>query len=211
MTVQEQTDLFQLLIADSPSDPRFTPAQTVLFLNEARKWFCEYTRSFQIKDSQTTVQGTSIYSLQNDVINLYSVEYDGVPLDPIDPRDWRGTIGIDDTLQGQPSVYQYFARQLQLFYVPPEAKTLKVYGAGYARDLVVNGGDLDLIDPQARGTVYRAAWQAQQADKEEYQGLAADAMRIAEEFKRQYWHKGPRYVREMNQYRGFMPVRNFNV
>lgn len=211
MLANDQINLFWLLTGDNPADPRFSQAQAIQFLNMARKWFCEETRSFQIQDTQQTAVGVNTYSLTADVITLYRVEYDGVSLDPIEPRDWRTTIGIDDTIQGQPAVYQYHGRQLQLFYVPPAIKTLNTVGCAYARDLAVDSNDLDLIDSQAMGTIYRAAWQAQQADKEEYAGLKDDAMNVMVQFKRQYWHKGPRYVRELNQYRGFMPVRNFNV
>lgn len=198
MTANDQLTLFRLILGepDTGADARFADPKAIKLLNLGRNRFAERSRSFQIKDSQTTVVGTKFYTVKNDAIGFYEVEYDGVPLDPVEPRDWRDTIGDDDALQGTPEVYKYFARQLQLFRAPSQAKTLRYEGWGYPAALLVNGSDADYLDRQGEASVYFAAAIAKAADERESSKEEAIAEGIAQEFKRQYAPKGARYVRQ---------------
>jgi len=204
VTTNQQLALLRLWLGE-PSDSaqaRFSPTQLVLALNEGRRWFCEKSKSFHIKDSQQTNPSnvaTNIYSIPNDVMGFWLVEWDGIPLDPVETVDWRSRIGDRDDIQGIPEVYQYFARQLQLFPVPSDQKTLKYHGWGYAAELIDGGNDLDLTDQQARGPIWYTTWLLKGADERDDRGELAKALEISQEFMRQSKPKGPRYVREPKQ------------
>jgi len=182
----------------SADDSRFTPAQLVRALNEGRRWFCENSHSFQIKDSQETNPAgvpTKLYATPFDIIDFYNIEWDGLPLDLVRPQHWRDKIGDDDDIQGDPYAVMYFTRQLQLFYVPRTAKTLRYHGYGYSTTLVAGGQDTQFTDQQARAGLYRASWKLKAIDERDVAEDKGEAIRLAEEFLQQYKPKGPRYVR----------------
>ena len=198
MTTDNQLALLRTILGepDDANEARFTATQLLNFLNLGRKWLCEYSRCFQVKDSQTTQVGVYIYNTPIEVIGFHAVEYNGIPLDPISLRHWRDQVGDDDTIQGIPFIYKYFAKQIQLFYAPQEAKTLMYEGWGYAIDLVSGGDDVDLNDYQNRGAIFYAGFLAKGSDKRNESFEYQSAMDIAENLRKQHRPKGPRYIRD---------------
>lgn len=195
MTPALQISLFKLLTGEPSSGGRWEDPDIIQFINLGRSELAEKTRCFQIRDSQTTSSGTKSYSLQNDVIDFYALEYDGHPLTPVRPEDWRATIGDDDTIKGDPSVYKYQARQIQLFEVPNAAKTLRYEGWGYPTALTATGSDTEFTDRMAEGGVALGVIIAKMADERALgreEKIAAD---IIAELSRQFRQKGPRRVR----------------
>ena len=178
---------------------RFTPAQLISGLNEGRQFFAEYTNSVQIRYSQTTNPGnvpTAFYSLPNDVIEFWAVEFDGYNVEPVQPRDWRNRIGRKDDIQGIPSLFKYYMRRLQLYPVPNAQKILRVEGYGYPVDLQVDGADPDLTDQQARASIWWAAFILKGADERENSFELDNAKAASERFRKQYKPRGPRMIRD---------------
>lgn len=188
-----------------PVDPavaRFTPAQLIAGLNEGRQFFCEYTKSFHVKYSQTTNPSnvpTAYYSVPNEMIEFWAVEFDGYNVEPVQPRDWRNRIGRKDDIQGIPSLFKYELRQIQLYPVPNAQKTLRVEGCGYATDLQVAGADPDLTDQQARASIWWATFILKGADERENAFEMNMAKQASEEFRKQYKPRGPRMVRDASR------------
>ena len=179
-------------------DARWNPTQLVRAINDARRWVCEETRSFQIKDSQQTNPGgvvTKIYQTPFDLIGFYKIEWNGVPLDLTTPAEWREKVGEDEDIQGDPYVVMYFARQLQLFYVPQTAKTLLYRGWGYTEEVVATGNDTQFTDAQARTALYRASWKLKGADERDVAEDKGEARSLAAEIAKQFKPKGARYVK----------------
>lgn len=201
MNVADQLTMLQLLMGE-PTDPtlaRFNPTQYLIVLNMARSWLAEEARCVQIKDNQTTIASppTSIYSVQQDIIDLYRLEYNGVPLDLIQPFDWRQRIGDDDTIMGPSECAKFWGRQLQLFPVPDQAKPLIIEGWAYPADISdPNGGDLDFNNKMAETSVYRAAWIAKDADERDSKDEKEHAIEGMLQLQKQYRPRGPRMVRK---------------
>lgn len=202
--VEDQLAFLRDLLGEpeNPDDARLQPPQLVRGINAARRWFCEKTRSFQVKEAQPTNPGgviTKFYQVPFDLIGIYSVEWNGIPLDLVTPIEWRKRIGEDDNIQGDPYVTMYFARQFQLFYVPQTAKTLRYSGWGYTTPLVVGGQDTQFTDQQNQGVLYRASWKIKALDERDFAEDKSEALSVADEFAQQYKPKGPRYVNQSYQ------------
>lgn len=200
MNVSTQYTLFRTMTGE-PSDSanqRFTQALWLPLINEARRYVAEKTRSFEMRDSQTTNPSnvaTKFYTLPNDIIGFYDVEYDGEPLEPVRSEDWRDRVGDDDDMQGTPWAFKHHARILQLFYVPDEQKTLRYHGWGYPQDLLENGVDTDYTDQQARAAVFQSVILAKMADEREVQREIDLLNSIIRELASQHRRRGPRFVR----------------
>lgn len=201
MLIEKQLDLLRQHLGEpvNPDDARFQPPELLASLIEGREWFAENSMSFQVQDEQETNPGnvkTAFYNVKNDLIKITALTWDGRPLTPVEPRDWRDRIGIDDTITGIPYVYKYRLRRLQLFFVPDSAKTLSLEGYAYPIELAgITGEDTDFTNPQARGAIWRAAWTLKDDDERDSKMEQGHAERIAKEFHDQYKPKGPRFVR----------------
>jgi hypothetical protein len=196
VNVSDQLSLLRLRLGEpeNADDARFTPSQLLLALNSSRRWFCEESHSLQIKDQQNTIVGTKLYTMKNDVIKFYAVECGGLQVDPVTPANWRGLVGDDEDMAGVPVVYKYWARQIQLFYVPDAVKVLLYHGYAYPTALVLNGTDGEFLDRQSEGAIWKAAVDIKAADERPFDYELAEADRVAKEFRDQYAPKGPRQV-----------------
>jgi len=214
--IEDQLIFLRRLLAEpvNPDDARWQPLELLDALNEGRRWFAENSKSLQITQSQTTNPGgvpTKFYSVQNEIGAFYTMEWDGIPLTPVHSRDWRNRIGINEDLTGDPYVYKFFIRQIQLFFVPATQKTLFFEGWAYPIELNgITGFDSEFTDQQARGGIYRAAWTLKDSDERDSAKEERHAREITDQFFQQYRPKGPRYVRsdqQINPVFGFLGLR----
>lgn len=199
MIVKDQLTLLRMLLGE-PADlaeARLNPDQLLVLLNLGRDWLCEEALCVQLEDAQTTTKGNSQYSVEQDIIDLYTVEYDGVPLDLVQPKDWRQRIGVDDTLEGPPTCAKFWARQIQVFPVPSDGKLLRIEGWMYAAELTdTDGGDLDFNRQMARTSIYRAAWIGKDLDERDSKDEEKHATQGMLKIKALNRPKGPRMVRK---------------
>ena len=204
MDAASQLNLLRLYLGE-PAEAalaRFTPDQLILGLNEGRRTFSEFTGSVRIRYNQTTNPlnvPTKRYSIPNEVIEFWAVEFDGYNCEPVSPRDWRSRIGRKDDIQGIPSLYTYYMRQIQLYPVPNAQKVLSICGTGYANPLQLNGADPDLTDEQARVAIWWAAFILKGADERENAHEYKQAVTLSESIRKQYKPRGPRVVRDMSR------------
>ena len=178
---------------------RFTPAQLLIALNDGREWVAEETHSFQVTDSQTTVKGQARYTLKNDLIEFYALEWAGHPIKPVRPRNWREEIGDDDTILGTPSIAKQWARQIQLFRVPDQALSLSLEGPAYPNELILGGVDPDFFKRQQDCSIWRAAWVLKGIDEREIRIEKEEASKLAAKLEDQYRRKGRRSVNITDQ------------
>ena len=178
---------------------RFTPAQLLIALNDGREWVAEETHSFQVTDSQTTVVGQARYTLKNDLIEFYALEWAGHPIKPVRPRNWREEIGDDDTILGTPSIAKQWARQIQLFRVPDQALLLSLEGPAYPNELILGGVDPDFFKRQQDCSIWRAAWVLKGIDEREIRIEKEEASKLAAKLEDQYRRKGRRSVNITDQ------------
>jgi hypothetical protein len=206
MVTDTQIERFKELMGepDDADNQRWSDAAALRFINEGRSWLCEESRCFQINDTLDTEVGESEYDLSRDFIGFYALSFDGIPVDLVHPRDWRGTIGDDDTLQGDPTVAKYFTRILKLFRVPGTVAELAFDGWAYAAALEEGGSDTDLTDEQARAAIYRAVWKAKAADEREFSEEKEEALRLMVRATKDFKPKGPRYVRRRSPGRSWI-------
>lgn len=181
---------------ENADDRRFTPAQLLLGLNTARRSIAERTRSLQCRDSQTLAAGTKFINLPLDVIHFYALEWDGVELDLVPVDGWRETIGTNEDLAGAPIVAKYHARQVQVFPVPDQAKTIRYHGYCYPSELVIGGNDADFTIRQEEAAIWQAAADMKAADERPSEYEERKAAEIVAELSRQYAPDGPRYVKQ---------------
>lgn len=207
MKIEDQLTFLRRLLGEpvNPDDARWQPLELLDALNEARRWFAEKTGSFQVREAQdttpdpTTGEPVKFYSVKNDLIKIHALEWGGRPLTPVEPRDWRSRVGVNEDLTGDPYIYKYWLRQIQLFFVPGSVQTLRHFATAYPIELPgITGTDTDFTDQQARGGMYRAAWTLKDADERDSGKEERHAREIADEFFQQYKPKGPRYVRGEN-------------
>ena len=198
MAENKSTDEQLAKLAERVGEPsvggRFTPEQLLIALNDAREWVAEETHSFQITDSQTTIVGQARYTLKNDLIEFFALEWAGHPIKPVRPRDWRQEIGDDDTILGTPFVAKQWARQLQLFEVPAQALLLSLEGPAYPVELVLGGVDPDFFKRQQDCSIWRAAVVLKGLDEREVRFEREEALRLATNLENQYRRKGRRSV-----------------
>lgn len=196
MTPNDQDALLLSIIGESSdtAQARWSSTQRFAFLNAGRRRVAREARCFQIKDSQSTVAGTSLYSVPNDFIGSYLLEFNGKPLRPVRMAYWRDVIGPNEDLRGTPSVVTYFARQFQLFFVPDRVATFKYSGWGIPAAIAADGADPDFTDEMAEASVYAAAVMAKAADDRDPSNEEAQAKDRITALFRQYKPRGPRYV-----------------
>ncbi len=203
MAENKSTDAQLAKLAERVGEPfvggRFTPAQLLIALNDAREWVAEETHSFQVTDSQTTVVGQARYTLKNDLIEFYALEWAGHPITPVRPRDWRGQIGDDDTILGTPFIAKQWARQIQLFQVPDQALLLSLEGPAYPVELVEGGVDPDFFKRQQDCSIWRAAVVLKGLDEREVKFEEKQSLRLATKLEIQYRRKGRRSVNTTEQ------------
>jgi len=177
---------------------RFTPAQLLIGLNDAREWVAEETHSFQVTDTQPTIVGQARYTLKNDLIEFYALEWAGHRVIPVRIRNWRDEIGDDDTLLGRPRILKQWARQVQLFPVPDQALLLSLEGPAYPNELVEGGVDPDFFKRQQDCSIWRAAWILKGIDERDTAHEEKEALKLANNLEDQYRRKGRRSVNSQN-------------
>ncbi len=198
-TANEQLEKLAERIGEPATGGRFTPAQRLIALNDGREWVAEETHSFQVTDSQTTERGKARYTLKNDIIEFFALEWAGHPITPIRPRNWRQEIGDDDTILGRPSVAKQWARQIQLFPVPDQALLLSLEGPAYPVELIVGGVDPDFFKRQQDCSIWRAAWILKGIDERDTSHEEKETLRLAGQLENQYRRKGRRSVNTVGQ------------
>ncbi len=203
MPPNKSTDQQIAKLAERIGEPsvggRFTPAQLLIALNDGREWVAEETHSFQVTDSQTTVKGQARYTLKNDLIEFYALEWAGHPIKPVRPRNWREEIGDDDTILGTPSIAKQWARQIQLFRVPDQALLLSLEGPAYPNELILGGVDPDFFKRQQDCSIWRAAWVLKGIDEREIRIEKEEATKLAAKLEDQYRRSGRRSVNITDQ------------
>ena len=192
-----------------PSDAaqaRWTTAQLLSFLNDARNLIAEETSCFPVSDSQPTVAGTGTYSVGSDFIKFTDLEWKGLPLKIVRHEIWREVVGDDDTTRGAPEVCKYFARQIQIFPVPDSVETLTYHGYAYPTALVSGGVDASFTDYIADACIWQAVVLVKVSDERPL-GPEVQLLDIKKkELKKQYLAKGARYVRGGNIYVRRWPI-----
>ncbi len=202
-STDQQLDKLAGRIGESLVGGRFTPAQLLIALNDAREWVAEETHSFQVTDSQTTIIGQARYTLKNDLIEFYALEWAGHQITPVRPRTWRQDIGDDDTILGRPHIAKQWARQIQLFPVPDQALLLSLEGPAYPNELVSGGVDPDFFKRQQDCSIWRAAWILKGIDERDTSHEEKEALKLAANLESQYRRKGRRSVNTTADAQGF--------
>lgn len=186
-----------------PSDAtqaRFTTAQLLDLLNEGRRKTAAATRCRPVEDSQVASPPTdgspSVFSIPDDLIWVEEVTYDGRPLRLVRTADWSDVVGKDDTIQGDPVVYKFHARQITIFRaVTDSGLTLAYKGWGYPASLASAGVDSDFVKGVSDVTIWLAAMMAKAIDDRSYDFERQMALEGYADLKKQYGPRGPRYVR----------------
>ncbi len=208
-----------------PSDAaqaRWSVSQLLAQLNASRNEIAEQTRCYPVKDSIDFTIGGSVVapvsqalpainspflvSVVNDFIYLDDLTWDGRPLRSVRAQDWRDTVGSDDTLQGDPSVFMFFGRQLQIFRVPNVAATLEYHGWAYPPAMVSGGEDTAFTTRPADVAIWHAAMVLKGSDERNNSQEERMANRGITEIKMQYRPRGPRFVRTGDLYLPSRPV-----
>lgn len=193
-TVDEQLAKLFDTIGEPIEGGRFTKPQALIALNDGREWVAEETHSFQVTDSQTTIVGQKRYTLRNDIIEFFTLEWGGHTVTPVRPRNWRDEIGDDDTIIGTPVIAKQWARQIQLFPVPDRALLLSLEGPAYPVELLLGGVDPDYFKRQQDCAIWRAAWVLKAVDERDTKHEEAEALKLAAKLEDQYRRKGRRSV-----------------
>lgn len=194
-----------------PAQGRWTATQLLAQLNSSRNVLAELSRCYPVKDSMDFTTGGSVVapvsqalpaignnfliSTVNDFIYLDSLTWNGHPLRGVRAQDWPDVIGYQDTINGDPIVFMFFGRQIQIFRVPVEAGTLEYRGWAYPPVLVSGGIDAGFLSRPADVAGWHAAMVLKGSDERSMifeqkmweQGLT--------EMKIQYRARGPRFVR----------------
>lgn len=190
---------------------RWSPTQLLAQLVDSRNEIAEQTHCYPVKDAMAFTVGGSlvapvsqalptsddpfIVSTVNDFIYLDSLTWNGRPLRGVRAQDWPDVIGDDDTLSGEPQVFMWFGRQLQIMRVPVEAGTLQYRGWAYPPAMVSGGVDAAFTSRAADVALWHAAMVLKGSD--ERNNLHEEKMmnRGITELKKQYRPRGPRFVR----------------
>lgn len=185
---------------------RFTSAQMLSILNQARNTVAEETRCFPVTDSQVVTPPTSTFSVTNDFIGLLTVEFGGRPLRVVQTMHWRDVVGDSDDISGDPCVATYHARQIKIFPVPRNSGTLLYKGWSYPSDLVLLGVESSYTDPAVRASIWEAAAILKGLDERNNTFEREQAERTKSALKKQYEQKGPRYVKTGDLYLPWRPL-----
>ena len=186
---------------------RFSPAQLLSALNEARNIFAEKTKCFPVEDSQIVTPPTSVFTVTNDFIWLHIIEYGGRPLRLVQPGHWRDVIGDSDTISGDPCVATYHARQITIFPIPRTGGlTLFYKGWAYPPALVSGGVDSYFTEAAARGARWEAAANLKGLDERDNSFETRKATEAGAELSKQYEQKGARYVKTGDLYLPWRPL-----
>lgn len=194
-----------------PAQGRYTPSQLLAQLISSRNEVAEKTRCYQVKDSMAFTIGGSlvvplsqplpivgqpfIVSTVNDFIWVELLTWNGRPLRVVRTQDWADVVGTDETISGEPGVFMFFGRQLQMSGVPTQAGTLKYRGWAYPPEVVSGGSDTAFTSRPADVAIWHAAMVLKGSDErsnvheEKMTGIGII------ELKSQYSPRGVRYIR----------------
>lgn len=199
---------------EDATQARWSTAQLLAQLISSRNEVAEQSRCYAVKDSIDFTVGGSlvapvsqalpasgqpfIISVVNDFIWVDLLTWEGRPLRVVRAQDWGDTAGDDDTLNGDPALFMFFGRQLQISRVPTEAGTLMYRGWAYPPALVAGGVDAGFTTRPADVAVWHAAMVLKGSD--ERSNAHEDRMftRGMAELKLQYRPRGPRFIRPGN-------------
>lgn len=196
---------------EDAAQARWSPAQLLAQLISSRNEIAEQTRCYAVKDSIDFTLGGSlvvpisqalpvsgqpfIVSTVNDFIWLDLLTWEGRPLRVMRPQDWADVAGDDDTLNGDPVMFMFFGRQLQISRVPTEAGTLMYRGWAYPPALVAGGVDTGFTARPADVAIWHAAMVLKGSDERSNSHEDRMTRRGIDELKLQYRPRGPRFVR----------------
>lgn len=147
MTPQEISDLARAQY-NSLGDDFFVDATELWqYIYLAEMELAQKAWVIQATDTETTVSGTQAYDYPSRAFSIKRVDYDGNKLAPVDQRDYDElTFSNVSTVQpGAPQYYYEWNRQLYLYPVPDDAKTLTVQS--YKMPAPITSGDQTLSVP----------------------------------------------------------------
>lgn len=196
---------------ETAAQARWSPAQLLAQLISSRNEVAEQTRCYPVKDAVAFTAGGSlvapvsqalpasgspfIISTVNDFIWLDALTWEGRPLRGVRAQDWPDVVGDDETANGDPCVFMFFGRQLQIFRVPTEAGTLQYRGWAYPPEMVSGGVDASFTSRAADVAIWHAAMVLKGSDERSFAFEEKQTGIGIAELSKQYRPKGPRFVR----------------